>query len=290
VIGNSNCQFAYTSAHADGPQDWASECPLHFSGCSVADNPDQSPIDLPSSVGNAGNSYNVSFGSASIVFSDIETAATLVVDQPVVYLEFDILEALVPLSSADDFLLLGLITHAPSEHTIGGTQFALEFQFVLSVANSSNAGFLVVSYLAQLAGSSSPFVSNLSAVLSPIQSDSTSIGQLNFSLALSALNNGQSFWGYEGTLTVPPCEPTGWLVASTPLNVDQADLASIVASPAVIKGSRPVFPSAGQAVVYYQPSVSPANDGNWQVAVGVCAGLLGLMLIVIIVGAVLFRS
>jgi len=128
------------------------------------------------------------------------------------------------------FRLWQVNLHAPAEHTIGGRRAPLEVQLVHQQVTGNRTGQLaVVSVLFhEEPGASSPFLERLMASGLPqepwaeVQIDlgigaaaptsannsfSTTQEATSEKSALQRLLIGSAYYAYEGSLTVPPCEP-----------------------------------------------------------------------------------
>jgi carbonic anhydrase len=142
-----------------------------------------------------------------------------------------------------------LVTH-PSHHTVENIQADGE---VVAIFNSPTGGILCVSSLFRV---------------NPIQSSSTHffnafVPYANPSVPFTSVSLGEqwglfmmvppvgSYFVYDGSLVVPPCQPVKWVVFKSMINIDSNDFALLVKN--VTPGSRPVQP-VGSRTIYFNDS------------------------------------
>lgn len=139
-----------------------------------------------------------------------------------------------------------LVTH-PSHHTIENIQADGE---VIAIFNSPTGGLLCVSSLFRVNPTQTPsshffnaFVpyANPSAPFTSI-----SLGE-QWGLFMMVPPVG-SYFVYDGSLVVPPCQSTKWVVFKSMINIDSNDFALLVKN--VIPGSRPLQ-AVGDRTVYF---------------------------------------
>lgn len=129
-----------------------------------------------------------------------------------------------------------LITH-PSHHTIENIQADGE---VVAIFNSPTGGLLCVSSLFRVnptQTSSSHFFNAFVPYADPsVPFTSVSLGeQWGLFMMVPPVS---SYFVYDGSLVVPPCQSTKWVVFKSMINIDSNDFALLVKN--VVPGSRPV--------------------------------------------------
>jgi len=129
-----------------------------------------------------------------------------------------------------------LVTH-PSHHTIENVQADAE---VIAIFSSPTSGLLCVSSLVRVnptTTSSSHFFNAFIPYANPsVPSTSVSLGE-QWSLFMMVPPAG-SYYVYDGSLVIPPCQQTKWVVFKSMINIDSNDFALLVKN--VIPGSRPI--------------------------------------------------
>jgi carbonic anhydrase len=131
-----------------------------------------------------------------------------------------------------------LVTH-PSHHTVENIQADGE---VVAIFNSPTGGMLCVSSLFRVnptQTSSSHFFNAFIPYANP-NTDVTSISlgeQWGLFMMVPPVG---SYFVYDGSLVVPPCQPTKWVVFKSMINIDSNDFALLAKN--VVPGSRPVQP------------------------------------------------
>lgn len=139
-----------------------------------------------------------------------------------------------------------LVTH-PSHHTIENIQADGE---VVAIFNSPTAGMLCVSSLFRVNPQQSP-ASHFFNAFVPYANPSApytsvSLGE-QWGLFMMVPPSG-SYFVYDGSLVVPPCQSTKWVVFKSMINIDSNDFALLVKN--VQPGSRPVQ-AVGSRNVYF---------------------------------------
>ena len=129
-----------------------------------------------------------------------------------------------------------LVTH-PSHHTIENVQADAE---VVAIFNSPTSGMLCVSALIRVnptQTSSSHFFNAFIPYANPsVESTSVSLGE-QWGLFMMVPPAG-SYFVYDGSLVIPPCQQTKWVVFKSMINIDSNDFALLVKN--VVPGSRPI--------------------------------------------------
>jgi len=129
-----------------------------------------------------------------------------------------------------------LVTH-PSHHTIENVQADAE---VVAIFYSPTSGLLCVSSLVRVnptTTSSSHFFNAFVPYANPsVASTSVALGE-QWGLFMMVPPAG-SYYVYDGSLPMPPCQQTKWVVFKSMINIDSNDFALLVKN--VIPGSRPI--------------------------------------------------
>ena len=139
-----------------------------------------------------------------------------------------------------------LVTH-PSHHTIENIQADGE---VVAIFNSPTGGMLCVSSLFRVnptQSSSTHFFNAFVPYANPSESfTSVSLGE-QWGLFMMVPPVG-SYFVYDGSLVVPPCQSTKWVVFKSMINIDSNDFALLAKN--VVPGSRPVQPVGTRDVFF----------------------------------------
>lgn len=129
-----------------------------------------------------------------------------------------------------------LVTH-PSHHTIENVQADAE---VVAIFSSPTSGLLCVSSLVRVnpsQTSSTHFFNAFVPYANPsTTSTSVALGE-QWGLFMMVPPAG-SYYVYDGSLPVPPCQQTKWVVFKSMINIDSNDFALLVKN--VVPGSRPI--------------------------------------------------
>jgi len=129
-----------------------------------------------------------------------------------------------------------LVTH-PSHHTIENVQADAE---VVAIFSSPTSGLLCVSSLVRVnpnQTSSTHFFNAFVPYANPsTTSTSVSLGE-QWGLFMMVPPAG-SYYVYDGSLVIPPCQQTKWVVFKSMINIDSNDFALLVKN--VVPGSRPI--------------------------------------------------
>ena len=148
-----------------------------------------------------------------------------------------------------------LVTH-PSHHTIENIQADGE---VVAIFNSPTAGLLCVSTLFRVnptQSSATHFFNAFVPYANPsVPSTSISLGE-QWGLFMMVPPTG-SYFVYDGSLVVPPCQPTKWVVFKSMINIDSNDFALLVKN--VTPGSRPVQPVGTRDVFFNDTEQLPGG-------------------------------
>ncbi len=107
--------------------------------------------------------------------------------------------------------------HAPSEHTLDGTSYAIEMHIVHANAAGNLA---VVGVMLEESDTPAPLLSDIWTVM-PLEEGTTEAeGEINVA---AMLPDDVSYATYSGSLTTPPCsEAVRWFVLTTPVQISTA--------------------------------------------------------------------
>jgi carbonic anhydrase len=129
-----------------------------------------------------------------------------------------------------------LLTH-PSHHTIEDIQADAE---VVAIFTNPTGKMLCVSSLVRVnphQNNSTHFFNSFVPYGNPsVASTPVNLGE-NWSLSMMVPPTGSHFV-YDGSLVLPPCSPTTWVVFKAMINIDSNDFALLVKN--VVPGSRPI--------------------------------------------------
>lgn len=138
-----------------------------------------------------------------------------------------------------------VVTH-PSHHTIENIQADAE---VVAIFNNPSGNLLCVSSLVRVnpvQTSSSHFFNSFVPFANPSVS-STSVALSDWGLFMMVPPSG-SYFVYDGSLPMPPCQQTKWVVFKSMINIDPNDFALLIKN--VQPGSRPIQ-ALGDRDVYF---------------------------------------
>jgi carbonic anhydrase len=139
-----------------------------------------------------------------------------------------------------------LVNH-PSHHTIENIQADAE---VIAVFSNPTGSYLCVSSLVRVNSSQTPathFFNSFVGYANPNEKYTTvNLGE-NWMLPMMVPPNG-SYFVYDGSMVVPPCQNVKWVVFKSMINIDPTDFALLVKN--VSPGSRPIQP-LGDREVYF---------------------------------------
>jgi len=146
-----------------------------------------------------------------------------------------------------------LVNH-PSHHTIENIQADGE---VIAIFNNPTGGYLCVSSLFRVNSSQTPsshFFNSFVGYADPNQQYSAvNLGE-NWSINMMVPPNG-SYFVYDGSLVVPPCQPVKWVVFKSMINIDPTNFALLVKN--VTPGSRSIQPLGDREVYFNDISQLP---------------------------------
>lgn len=134
--------------------------------------------------------------------------------------------------------------HAPAEHTIAGTPFPMEIQFV----HQAEDGQLAVVAVPMMPGRPHPTVAALWQTLPQKKGDSIELPN-NILRTLEIDKNVTNYYRYNGSLTTPPCsEGVIWIVKRDRVTVSKPQVAALL----TVLGhpnNRPLQPSNARLVI-----------------------------------------
>lgn len=207
----------------EGPDHWG-ELASEFSTCGTGSA--QSPIDLPSTAEPEEDDLVLAYSPVDEEATD--TGHTLQLNvRPGAGLAY----------GGEDYTLLQLHYHDPSEHTIDGAHAPIEFHFV----NQDSDGNLLVIGVLGITGAHNDSFDPLVAAAT---AGATPAATVDVSAMMPA---ALSHFAYEGSLTTPPCtEDVQWLVMDTPVELGQEQIDTLKAR--YDGNNRPVQPLNGREV------------------------------------------
>jgi hypothetical protein len=130
-----------------------------------------------------------------------------------------------------------LVTH-PSHHTVENIQADAE---VVAIFTSPTSGMLCISSLVRVNPNSTSSIHFFNAFVpyaNPAIEGATSISLGEQWGLFMMVPPAGSYFVYDGSLVIPPCQPCKWVVFKSMINIDSTDFAMLVKN--VIPGSRPI--------------------------------------------------
>lgn len=209
-----------------GPEHWA-ELSTAYAACGGGL---QSPIDI--------DGYAARSGGGPIAFSYAAPASGVHYDGKFVHVDYG------PGNTIEvggvTYSLAGAHAHAPSEHRVGGEQFAAEMHLV----HSGGGGLAVVAQLFTL-GAASPLLQPMIDE-APTHGETAAEGVAIDPAGYVPERGG--YWRYDGSTTTPPCrEGVAWFVLREPRTASQYQVDHLLALGGG-PSNRPVQPLGGRAV------------------------------------------
>ena len=156
-----------------------------------------------------------------------------------------------------NYMLREFHTHTPSEHTIDGTQFDMEIQFVHTLQGSGGDKYVIISvfFNAREGGSEPPFLPQLASAMSNEHFGPQprwilrSLKFQDIADSLQSYAHMTSYYKYRGSLTQPPCtESVTWFIIKSPISVHSSTLNTFQRLEG--QNARPVQPSAERLVEF----------------------------------------
>jgi carbonic anhydrase len=189
---------AWSYEGAEGPGDWGNLSPT-FQTCSAGKA--QSPIDIPAATPKSPAPISLAYSASDCEVHD---------NGHTVELHAGSAQSLTV--SGKDYTFKQMHFHDPSEHTIGGTRYDVEFHFV---HQSDDGGLAVVGLLAKAGKANAAWAPFVDAAAG--SASARSIGSIDLASLLPA---SLEHFAYEGSLTTPPCtENVLWLVLDQPIEL-----------------------------------------------------------------------
>jgi len=238
----SGAHWSYTGQ--EGPANWgllAEEYRLCGSGIN------QSPINIDSP--SSSNLFKLEFNYSSVPLQIVNNGHTIqinyntTVDQEKSTIEIEKKKYHLPSAtsynssisiSGEEYKLLQVHFHSPSEHHVTGNPYAMEAHFV----HANSAGQLAVVGVFLKEGKSNKFIGNL---WSQMPHSADGVHTLN-GIQLNAedlLPENRGYYHYRGSLTTPPCsEGVRWFVMRTPAEVSSSQVSKFLS--VINKNARPV--------------------------------------------------
>jgi carbonic anhydrase len=135
----------------------------------------------------------------------------------------------------EEYELLQLHFHHPSEHTVQGEAYPMEMHLV----HKSTDGELAVVGVFFREGAHNPHIEEIwESMPAQAAEETTAETQVN---AADLLPEDRRYWHYAGSLTTPPCtEGVRWYVLKTPISVSREQVATF--SSVMHDNARPVQP------------------------------------------------
>lgn len=242
-------------AGPDGPYAWDTVAPS-------ADLPFESPVDIPKGVRPIDLSGILSANITPSVPTDIiNNSHQIQIQYPTTNAADSIMLGGVP------FFLAQFHYHDPSETTIAGKRYTMEEHFVTMSATGAETVVAVLLRLGAHNAALQPILDTATASLTKPNSKATVTYPIDFA---GLLPNKLTGWFYVGSLTTPPvAQPVNWVVLSTPITLDAAQLAqyeAVAASGGFLPNARPVQPLDGRIIdqlgnqlVFAGPGIAGVN-------------------------------
>lgn len=215
----------WTYAGAEGPEHWGDLSP-NFAACKSGRM--QSPIDIASAA------TGLAVGAPGHGFAYQEVPLSIVHNGHTVQLNY------APGSSmsieGQQYDLLQIHFHAPSEHTVDGEAFPMEAHFVHM---DSHGGLAVIGVMIE-EGAANAALADAWAHLPAHETVETTVADVSVNAGAVLPSDGR-YHHYKGSLTTPPCsEGVRWFVLSQPITMSAAQIQKFEAAAA--PNARPVQP------------------------------------------------
>lgn len=223
----------WTYEGGEGPEHWA-DLSGDFELCTTGT--EQSPIDLSAAATVSGDTLELEYATIDDHVSDTGHTVQLTADS----------EASVEYNG-QEYELVQMHYHDPSEHTIDGVAAPVEFHFV---HEDDDGELLVVGVLGR---ESSTGADNVAFAPFIAATATASSGDVAGSIDLaSLLPTSTDHFAYPGSLTTPPCtEGVQWIVMQNPVDLGPAQIDALQS--AYAHNSRPVQP-LGERTVTLAPT------------------------------------
>jgi carbonic anhydrase len=150
--------------------------------------------------------------------------------------------------------------HDPSENTVDGKGYSMEEHFVATTASGVEMVLAVFLQLGSDNASLQPVLDAATSSLTSPNSTTTISTPIDFSGLLPSSMQG---WFYEGSLTTPTlAQPVNWVVLSTPITLDYAQLQqyeAVAKGAGFLPNARPTQPLDGRQVNEFNYDVNFQN-------------------------------
>ncbi|ESZ93650.1 hypothetical protein SBOR_5955 [Sclerotinia borealis F-4128] len=192
------------------------QSPIHLTTSSGFSKTHRPTFNYPTSTD--GSLYNWGYGAAFSLTSnttDLSGNPTLSFDNETLYLK-------------------GWHIHAPADHTIDSVRSKAELHLVHATSSGEERAVVAlrIDPIAYGTTANSTFFESFPLTSIPAFSDATAKIPITLDLkqALAEIDNADTFWTYEGSLTSPPCtEGIRWFVAGTKMSVGTEQMQELLA-------------------------------------------------------------
>lgn len=177
------------------------------------------------------------------------------------------------------FPLRRLELHSPSEHKLGGSEFALEVQLWHDAAPEAHGSLAVALLISEQPGGESPLLAALAKAL-PLTNGTARFINGPSRDSGPPIPDGAKFLHYQGSQTAPPCDGhVQWLVGRQPVPVDGALIEWLVRPLRALDGgnARAVQPLGPRHVRPAAVRIAP----GWPTS-SACAGQINLLVPLVI--------
>lgn len=215
-----------------GPDHWGS-LESKFATCS--DGQTQSPINLKWNKPEEGGKLEFAYKDSNLKV--IDNGHTL---------QFNYEQGSKVSINGEEYDLLQMHFHTPSEHTIANKSFPLEVHFVHKDALGRLA---VVGVMFKESKVNDPTIDALWGFVPSEKNKEMEIPDFKLN-PMKLIPSKHTFYHYSGSLTTPPCtEGVNWNVLNTPINISKSQIDAFRSL--YNMNSRPVQPLNGRKVVNY---------------------------------------
>ena len=205
----------------EGPESWG-ELSSSFQTCSAGTQ--QSPIDVPGSLGVSREPLTLGYGTSDF---EVVKGAHSIELRPLATQQIEL--------DGVAYTFRQMHFHAPSEHTVDGVRYEAEFHFV---HQSDDGRLAVLGVLAKRGGDNGAWAPYVEAVSAARTGQAAKMGGTTLSALFPA---SLDHYKYQGSLTTPPCsEGVQWLLLEQPVELGAGQLAELTSGEAA--NSRPTQP------------------------------------------------
>ncbi len=215
-----------------GPESWG-ELDPKFSACSQGQS--QSPINLKWTSPKEGGKLEFAYHDSKLKV--IDNGHTL---------QFNYEQGSKVSINGEEYDLLQMHFHTPSEHTISNKSYPLEVHFVHKDALGRLA---VVGVMFKETKANDSTIDALWGFVPSEKNKEIEIPDFTLN-PMKLIPSKHTFYHYSGSLTTPPCsEGVIWNVLNTPINISKSQIEAFRSL--YSKNNRPVQPLNGRSVVNY---------------------------------------